>query len=300
MICVKDLFFRYPGKRHDLLRGIELKIKKGSITGLIGINGSGKTTLFQILLGILRAEQGLIEIAGYPLAKLPKELVGFLPERPYYHGNFTLKEYLYYLGKISSRQVKGEELEQIIASVDLAGYCNQYIRSFSKGMLQRVGLAQTLLHQPDLIIMDEITSGLDPIGQNQLKEIILRIKQSGTTVLISSHHLAQIEQICDQICLLHNGKTRTLTQEYFKIKNRYQLILEGKEEELKEKLQHLSSHEQLVLNKNRLTFEFSNAQEYFDILSYLLKAKIKIINMQANYATLEEIVLKYLAEEGDG
>ena len=78
------------------------------------------------------------------------------------------------------------------------------------------------------------------------------------------------------------------------------MILEGKEEELKEKLQHLSTHEQLVLNKNRLTFEFSNAQEYFDILSYLLKAKIKIINMQANYATLEEIVLKYLAEEGDG
>ncbi len=291
MLEVESLFFSYG--KNEVLRNVNFNVPKGSIFGLIGSNGAA---LLQILLGLLNPDEGQIEIVGYDYKKLPRGKVGFLSERPYYHLNFSLKEYLFYLGKISSHQITEKQIDEAIKLVSLESSRNELLRNFSKGMLQRVGLAQTFLHRPELLILDEPMTGLDPVGQSKIREIILRINQKGTTVLITSHNLYEIERLSDVIGVLHNGQINIISNETLNKKEKIELEVNEKSIELSQIFAELAK---VKVNDNKLIFPANDDDLYYTVMQLLLSNNLKVNKLTTFKASLEEITLAYLVESSD-
>lgn len=191
------------------LTGLSLTVKKGEIYGFLGPNGSGKTTTIKILMGLMRADSGTAEVFGLPVgSKEARRRVGFLPEGPYFYNYLTAQEFLMFYGHLAGLHHK-TLLHRIDALLELVGMTHarhRQLRKFSKGMLQRVGLAQAIIHEPDLIILDEPMSGLDPLGRKEVRDLILRLREEGKTVFFSSHIIPDVEMICDRVGILLNGQ----------------------------------------------------------------------------------------------
>ncbi len=196
-------------KKTSILKNVDINVNKGSIYGFLGLNGAGKTTTIKCILGLTRPDHGTIRLFGKETGKASdRASIGFLPESPYYYDYLNAKETLALSGKLSSlsnEKIK-ERTAKIISLVGLDGKEDLLLKKFSKGMLQRVGLAQALINDPDLIILDEPFSGLDPIGRKELRDIILSLKAEGKTIFFSSHILQDMELIVDDIGILMNGK----------------------------------------------------------------------------------------------
>jgi ABC-2 type transport system ATP-binding protein len=204
---------RYPlaWKRKVLvaLDGLDLQIRQGEVFGLLGPNGSGKSTTLKLLLGLAIPSEGEARVFGQPPESLEaRRRVGFLPENPYFYGFLTGDETLRFYGKLCG--VTGAKLEQRIEElIDLVGLQNgreRPLRSYSKGMLQRIGLAQALIHDPELLFLDEPTAGVDPLGSSQIRDLILRLKKMGKTVIFSSHLLEQVQEVADRVAIFSLGK----------------------------------------------------------------------------------------------
>jgi ABC-2 type transport system ATP-binding protein len=204
---------RYPltWKRKVLvaLDHLDLQIKPGEVFGLLGPNGSGKSTTLKLLLGLIVPSDGEARIFGLPPESLDaRRRVGFLPENPYFYGFLNGDETLRFYGKLCG--VTGAKLEKRIEElIDLVGLQNgreRPLRSYSKGMLQRIGLAQALIHDPDLLFLDEPTAGVDPLGSAQIRDLILRLKKMGKTVIFSSHLLEQVQEVADRVAIFSLGK----------------------------------------------------------------------------------------------
>ncbi|MDB5308602.1 MAG: yxlF 1 [Gemmataceae bacterium] len=195
--------------RIEALKGVSIRVEKGQIYGLLGQNGAGKTTLIKVLLGIVSktdGEAGLLgHAAGDPAAR---RKVGYLPEDhqfPGYHTGYSLMDFygaLYGVPAADRRRKIPETLEL----VGIAGRMNSKIRTYSKGMKQRLGIAQALLHDPDLVILDEPTDGVDPLGRREIRELMQRLKDRGHTIFLNSHLLGEVELICDRVAILQQGK----------------------------------------------------------------------------------------------
>jgi ABC-2 type transport system ATP-binding protein len=190
------------------LRDVSLSVARGEIYGFLGPNGAGKTTTLKIILGLMRPASGCVEILGCPATDVRiRRRVGFLPESPYFYDYLTAEEFLYFYGRVaglSPDQIRSRAPE-LLTQVGLQESRNKPLRKFSKGMLQRVGLAQALVHDPDLVILDEPMSGLDPIGRKEVRDLILRLRELGKTVFFSTHIIADVELICDRVGILHKG-----------------------------------------------------------------------------------------------
>jgi ABC-2 type transport system ATP-binding protein len=204
---------RYPltWKRKVLvaLDHLDLQIHPGEVFGLLGPNGSGKSTTLKLLLGLIVPSEGEARIFGLPTDSLEaRRRVGFLPENPYFYGFLNGDETLRFYGKLCG--VTGPKLDQRIEElIDLVGLQNgreRPLRSYSKGMLQRIGLAQALIHDPDLLFLDEPTAGVDPLGSAQIRDLILRLKKMGKTVIFSSHLLEQVQEVADRVAIFSLGK----------------------------------------------------------------------------------------------
>jgi ABC-2 type transport system ATP-binding protein len=204
---------RYPltWKRKVLvaLDHLDLRIKAGEVFGLLGPNGSGKSTTMKLLLGLIRPSEGEARVFGEPPGSLKAlRRVGFLPENPYFYSFLNGDETLRFYGKLSG--MTGAKLEQrieeLIALVGLQNGRERPLRSYSKGMLQRIGLAQAMMHDPDLLFLDEPTAGVDPLGSAQIRDLILKLKQMGKTVIFSSHLLEQVEEVSDRVAIFSLGK----------------------------------------------------------------------------------------------
>src|SRR5471032_3387009 len=204
---------RYPlaWKRKVLvaLDNLNLQVKQGEVFGLLGPNGSGKSTTLKLLLGLIVASEGEALIFGLPPSSLEaRRRVGFLPENPYFYSFLNGDETLRFYGKLFG--VSGAKLDQKIEElIDLVGLQNgreRPLRSYSKGMLQRIGLAQALIHDPDLLFLDEPTAGVDPLGSSQIRDLILRLKKMGKTVIFSSHLLEQVQEVADRVAIFSLGK----------------------------------------------------------------------------------------------
>jgi ABC-2 type transport system ATP-binding protein len=204
---------RYPltWKRKVLvaLDHLNLQIRPGEVYGLLGPNGSGKSTTIKLLLGLITPSEGEARIFGLPPESLEgRRRVGFLPENPYFYGFLNGDETLRFYGKICG--VTGAKLDQKIDDlIELVGLQNgreRPLRSYSKGMLQRIGLAQALIHDPDLLFLDEPTAGVDPLGSSQIRDLILRLKKMGKTVVFSSHLLDQVQEVADRVAIFSLGK----------------------------------------------------------------------------------------------
>ncbi len=194
------------------LDGLNLTVGRGEIFGLLGPNGAGKTTTIKMLLSLLRPDRGRIRLLGGPPSdKRVKARIGFLPENPYFYDHLTAEEFLDFYARLQGIPA-AERRELVLATlgrVGLAGKEGVALRKFSKGMVQRVGLAQAIQHDPELVILDEPMSGLDPIGRREVRDIILALRDAGRTVLFSSHILQDAELICDRVAILQQGRLRS-------------------------------------------------------------------------------------------
>jgi len=210
-VVITDLRRSYRGKwgrKVEALKGVSLEAPAGQVTGLLGPNGAGKTTTIKILLGMLRPSSGTVKLFGRPTQDpLTRARLGFLTEQPYFYDYLTARELLDLCGVLcgipsTERRRRGD---QWLERMGLAASADLRLRKFSKGMLQRLGLAQALLHEPELAILDEPMSGLDPLGRSLVRDVILDLKRKGTTVLFSSHVLPDVETLCDRVTVLAGG-----------------------------------------------------------------------------------------------
>ena len=191
------------------LEGLDLEIRKGEVFGLLGPNGSGKSTTIKICLDLVRATSGQCLVFGGKTSRPEsRNRIGYVPEAPFFYGYLTGRGLVLSMGRFSG--LTGKDLERraagAIETVGLAGAEDRPIRTYSKGMLQRLGLAQAIVHDPDLIILDEPTAGVDPIGARQISDMIGLLKSRGKTVLLCSHLLSQVESVCDRVAILHRGR----------------------------------------------------------------------------------------------
>lgn len=196
-------------KIRKILKGISFSVEEGEIYGYLGPNGAGKTTTIKCILGLVHPERGKIEVFGlHHLSLQAKEKIGYLPENPYFYDYLTASEFLNFCGQLFllEKKKKEERVKELIQLVGLEKASDLQLRKFSRGMLQRVGLAQALLNSPSLVVLDEPLGGLDPLGRKELRDIILRLKEEGRTVFLSSHILQDIEMVCDRVAILVNGE----------------------------------------------------------------------------------------------
>ena len=193
------------------LQDLSFQVQRRESFGFIGPNGAGKTTTIKILMGLLHATSGQAWLLGKPVSD-PKSRarVGFLPERPYFYPHLSAREVLHFYGQLSEldKPTRERAIEGLLERVDLRRFADVPLRKYSKGMLQRVGLCQTLLHDPDLLVLDEPMSGLDPMGRALVRDLILDRRARGNTVFFSSHILHDVETLCDRVGLLVGGELR--------------------------------------------------------------------------------------------
>jgi ABC-2 type transport system ATP-binding protein len=200
-------------KRKDILKGISFSVGEGEIFGYLGPNGAGKTTTIKSVLGLIFPDSGTIELFGRShLDHRAKEKVGFLPENPYFYDYLTAREFLDFYGQLFGlpKAERAEKIPKLLKLVDMERAADLPLRKFSRGMLQRTGLAQALINGPSLVILDEPLGGLDPLGRKEIRDIILRLRDEGKTVFLSSHILQDIEMICDRVAIIVGGRILSL------------------------------------------------------------------------------------------
>jgi ABC-2 type transport system ATP-binding protein len=200
MIEIKNLTKEYEGKK--IVDDLTLKIKQGSIYGFLGPNGAGKTTTVKMIVGISKANSGTIKMEE---KKLDRAIIGYMPEDPYFYDQLNANEFLLFVSNLFANR-KTLEISQVLEMVGLKDVGDKKISDFSKGMKQRLGLAQALINDPLYLFLDEPLDGLDPIGRLEFKDILLGLKKQGKTIFFNSHILSDVEEICDEIGILHQGR----------------------------------------------------------------------------------------------
>jgi len=195
-------------KPHQVLKGLSFEIIKGKTTGFVGVNGAGKTTTLKCALGFVHPDQGKVTFFNEgPLNSELKQRLGYLPERPYYYDFLTSLQFLKFHWDLTGGGPNFEQkAEEVLNKVNLKGVSKKHLRSFSKGMLQRIGLAQALLRSPEFLILDEPMSGLDPDGRILIKDIMREEKEKGTTLFFSSHLLGDMDELCDNLVVIDKGQ----------------------------------------------------------------------------------------------
>lgn len=201
------------GRKVNAVQGLNLEVRSNEIFGFLGPNGAGKTTTIKMILNLIYQTKGEIKIFGKPNTDVGlRKRIGFLPENPYFYDYLKAREFLNFYGQLMdlSRSERNAKTGELLKMVGLENVDNIQLRRFSKGMVQRLGLAQALINDPDLVILDEPMSGLDPVGRKEMRDIILDMKRQGKTVFFSTHILPDVEMVCDRVAIIHDGKMRAI------------------------------------------------------------------------------------------
>ena len=197
----------------NALDSLNLQVESGEIFGYLGPNGAGKTTTFKLLLGLIFPTSGTASVFGENIREVGfKKRVGFLPEQPYFYDYLTGEEFLDFYAQLFrlNKKTRKQKIHSLLEAVGLEQSASTQLRKFSRGMLQRIGIAQSLINDPELVILDEPLSGLDPIGRREIRDIIFHLKDQGRTVIFSSHVLSDVEMICDRIGILMQGRLQNV------------------------------------------------------------------------------------------
>lgn len=223
------------------LQALDLEVRQGEVFGLLGPNGSGKTTTIKLILGLLFPTSGEALVFGKSASDVSKnERIGFLPEESYLYKFLNAEETLDFYGRLfdMSATERRERTESLIEMVGLNWARRRQLKEYSKGMTRRIGLAQALINDPDLIVLDEPTTGLDPIGTREMKDLILHMREEGKTVLMCSHLLADVQDVCDRIAILHQGELKELGQvdSLLQVRDVTQIRAEGLSEEAQDEI----------------------------------------------------------------
>jgi ABC-2 type transport system ATP-binding protein len=250
-VAVTGLTKVFPAsfRRQSLVavRDLDLQVKPGEVYGLLGPNGSGKSTTLKIVLGLVSPTRGQTEIFGRNSRLVEsREAVGFLPENPYFYKFLTGTETLRFFGQLcglSGASLK-KRVDEMVELVGLTDARDRRLRGYSKGMLQRIGLAQALINEPRLVVLDEPTAGVDPAGSRQIRDLIVDLRRRGTTVLLSSHLLAQVQEVCDRVGILADGVLvrEGRLEELLAIENQTELVLENASDKLVNEIEALAAN----------------------------------------------------------
>jgi ABC-2 type transport system ATP-binding protein len=280
-------FWRRP--RVEAVKDLNLEIKPGEIFGLLGPNGSGKTTTIKMLLGLLYPTRGRISIFGKsPTDVAVKSRIGFLPEESYLYRFLVAHETLDYYGRLFRlpARIRRDRADRLLDMVGLRHESRRPIGEYSKGMARRIGLAQALINDPEFLILDEPTSGLDPIGARQIKDVIRTLGRKGKTILLSSHVLADVEDVCDRVTILYGGQQRAAgaIHELLRRTDMTQIttppLSEDTIEQLRQLLQRLEQKDVLAVSNPRMKLE----EFFLKIVSEAQAARVKTHGAQAGGA----------------
>ncbi len=277
------------------LKSCSLKVYQGETFGLLGPNGAGKTTLLKLLLGIIRPTGGQGLLLGKPLGdRHVKQYVGYLPENPYLYDYLTGWEFLQLAAGLFQipESVQRRRIPQLLELVGLsqADARKKLLRRYSKGMLQRVGMAQALINEPELVFLDEPMSGLDPVGRYQMREIILALKAAGKTIFFNSHILSEVEQICDRIAILAQGELicSGSLNELLGVNNTYHVKGQGGDWEI------LKKWIPTLIFEPDGSWQGTLQDDYYDFLASLRLMEGKIIAMNLSRQSLEEFFIQQI------
>ncbi len=196
-------------KKTKILKGISLEVPQGAIFGFLGANGAGKTTLIHLIVGLRAPTAGVVQVCGHDSQSVEAKLkMGYLPERPFFHEHLTGDRLLRFYGALAGMKKSSilSRIPEVLAIVGMSHARHLELKKYSKGMLQRIGIAQALIHNPEILVFDEPMSGLDPIGRKEIRELILKLAREGKTMFFSSHVIPDVEAICDRVAVIHQGK----------------------------------------------------------------------------------------------
>lgn len=289
LLQISDLSKQY-GKQ-AALSGVSLEIPHGSIFGLLGPNGAGKTTLIRILNQIISPDAGEVRLEGVPLSPMHITQIGYMPEERGLYKNMTVREQLLYLGQLKglSRQRAEEQLDFWLNRLEIAHWKGKKLQELSKGMAQKVQFVATILHEPKLLIFDEVFSGLDPINAELIKEQVLYLREQGATILFSTHRMESVESLCDRIALLNrsqlllSGELKAIKRQFQK--NTYEVGIIPNEgasfEEFKSRYQTAPAQFPAIHNEEKWLVHLSEEQDPHQVLFYLAeRGKITHFNQQ--------------------
>ncbi len=282
------------------LKGINLQIEENEIFGYLGPNGAGKTTTIKAILGLIQPTSGQIKMFGKPASAIElKQNIGYLPENPYFYTYLTGYEILDFYAQLFDIPAKErrERALKLLETVGMSQAKDRLLRNVSKGMLQRIGIAQALINDPKLVILDEPMSGLDPIGRKEVRDIILRLKDEGKTIFFSSHILSDVEMICDRVAIVSSGKvvslgnieemlTTSVTTVDIRVKG---LPKDGVDE--------LRGHNyRLIISSDQVLITVEHENEVEALLELLRQHRGKLISVVPNKLSLEDLFMRQLAE----
>ena len=297
------------------LNDLSLEVRRGEIFGLLGGNGAGKTTFIKILLGIIRRSGGKATVLGFPAGDVrARQRIGYLPENlrvPRHLTAYSALEYYGHLSGLPTRVIR-ERRDALLEKVGLAGRTKDSVKTYSKGMLQRLGLAQAMLHDPDLFILDEPTDGLDPLARSQVRGFLAELKQQGKTIFLNSHILQEVELICDRVAILDRGVLRRVADVSEITSGRAPLIegmpaadelelhldLIGPETAIRESLNGMSLSEWQILpaGAHRIITRASDQPSVDGLIDRLRTSGVSIVGLNRRRLSLEQAYLEIVAE----
>ncbi|WP_455388107.1 ABC transporter ATP-binding protein [Petrachloros mirabilis] len=285
------------GKRVTAVDGLSLEVRPGEVFGFLGPNGAGKTTTLKMLMGLIYPTSGNAWLFGRDLGDpKTKGRLGFLPESPYFYDYLTSREFLEFYGHLFGLWGVGlgKRVDELLEMVGMTHARDLQLRKFSKGMLQRVGVAQALINDPELVVLDEPMSGLDPIGRKEVRDLILRLKESGKTVLFSSHILHDAEVLCDRVAMILKGrlvacgKVNDLLDQG--ANHQVELVVDRLSPEGLDHLRPLT--DKVVLQGDRMLVVLKSQQQVGGALEIIRAAKACLVSLNPQKGSLEDLFIR--------
>lgn len=288
----------YPSVR--ALDDLNLTVRQGECFGLLGPNGAGKTTLMKLLLNLTSPSSGTVHIFNQSVKNdFLREKIGYLPEKVKIYGFLTGSEFLDYQGKLygMDRTIRKSRTEECLKTVSMYEDRFRRIGEYSKGMVQRIGLAQALLNKPELLLLDEPAAGLDPISNKEMRDILLRLKEAGVTIFINSHLLSEIEMLCDRVAILHRGHlVRTGTKQELTSRGEIiELCVEGINDLLLENIKAVSA--QVTVEGNDIEIKPRDDKSISALPEIIIKHGGKLLSLNKRMESLEDIFYRLIKEE---
>lgn len=294
--------YKGRGRTGDVLAldNFSLSVGDRQIFGLLGPNGAGKTTFIKVLLGITHPTVGMANILGRPAKDYKiREKVGYLPENHKYPPYLNAEQVLVYFARLSgySKKNLSERIDKLLALVKMSKWKKVKIKKYSKGMMQRLGLALSMLHEPDVIFLDEPTDGVDPLGRKEIRDILVGLKESGKTIFLNSHLLSEVELISDEVAILHKGKLvrKGSVDELTSTKEIYEVMTEHNLPE-----SFIAGLEPAALVKsenNKYTFKLDSVNSLNMLLDSIRSEKLNILSVIPKKHTLEEMFINLIEDE---